>query len=566
MLAQDITAMTITRRELLRRASMLGATLTIPSFSACSAKGDESAGDAGTATDTGDGTETGGDGLPSYAWEGELGPDTMFSHGVASGDPLLDAVVLWTRCSPTAGAQTAVEAFFEVALDPAFEQRVAADWVMSDNARDNTIKLDITDLQPETTYYYRFYAEGRVSPIGRTRTAATTTKHLRIAVVSCSSLGHGYFHAYRDLGERADIDLVLHLGDYIYEYGSGQYGLVREYDPPHECVTLDDYRTRYRQYRSDPGLSEAHRQHPFVAVWDDHEIANNGWPDGAEGHEPVDGPWADRRLAATTAYFEYLPVRDGLAGRLYRHLPHGELLDVLVLDTRYEGREPQVSMTDLEALTLINAPGRQLLGAEQEAWLLEQLSTSAAQWKLIAQQVMFGQLIALPGQDGAPHRPLLSDWWDGYVDARNRILQHIEAEQLRNVVVVTGDNHSSFANELTYDPHQGYDPETGAGALAVEFVTPGITSPGLGLGDVFTAHNPHTRWSDTLSHGYLVLDITTERVQCDWFHIGGAIGEPTPVSPSFAKAWRVMADTPRLIEESEPVSENPDAPALAPWL
>jgi PhoD-like phosphatase, N-terminal domain len=197
--------MSITRRELLRRAGLFGAALTIPSFSACRASGDESAGDSstGTSTSTGDGTETGEDGLPSYEWEGELGPDTMFSHGLASGDPLLDAVVLWTRCSPGEGPTSAVEAFFEVALDSAFEQRVAADWVMSDTARDNTIKIDITDLEPETTYYYRFFAQGRVSPIGRTRTAATTREHLRIAVVSCSSLAHGYFHIGRAIGSTA---------------------------------------------------------------------------------------------------------------------------------------------------------------------------------------------------------------------------------------------------------------------------------------------------------------------------------------------------------------------------
>jgi alkaline phosphatase D len=357
---------------------------------------------------------------------------------------------------------------------------------------------------------------------------------------------------------------VLHLGDYIYEYASGNYGDVREYDPPHECLTLDDYRTRYRQYRSDPDLAEAHRQHPFVAIWDDHEIANNGWVDGAEGHDGDDGAWDERRVAATTAYFEYLPVREGVAGRLYRHLPYGELVDIWVLDTRYEGREPQVSMNHPDVLTLINAPGRQLLGAEQEGWLLEQLSSSAAQWKLIAQQVMVGQLLALQGQNGEPNRPLFSDWWDGYVDARNRLFQHIEDEQLTNVVVLTGDNHSSFANELTYDPHQGYDPTTGAGAVAVEFVTPGITSPGLGIGDAFVTQNPHTRWSDTLSHGYVVLDITAERVQCDWFHIGGAIGVPTPASTSFAKAWRVEAGTPRLLEASGPAGDKTDAPALAP--
>jgi alkaline phosphatase D len=543
---------------------MFGAALTIPSFSACKSKGDESAGDAETDTGSGTESETGGDGLPSYEWEGELGPATMFSHGVASGDPLLDAVVLWTRCSPASDTLSAVEAFFEVALDPAFEQRVAADWIMSDNAHDNTIKLDLTDLLPETTYYYRFHAEGIVSPIGRTRTAAATVTHLRIAVASCSSFAHGYFHAYRHLGQRADIDLVLHVGDYIYEYENGHYGIVREYDPPHECVTLDDYRRRYKHYRSDLDLQEAHRQHPFVTVWDDHEIANDGWVGGAVDHMPDDdGMWSDRRMAATTAYFEYLPIREGIPGRLYRRLAYGELVDVFVLDTRFEGREQQIPMTNPEVVTLINAPGRQLLGAEQEAWLFEQLSSSAATWKIIAQQVMVGQLIAIPGSNGAPNRPLFSDWWDGYVDARTRLLQHIEDEQLGNVVVVTGDNHSSFANELTYDPHVGYDPTTGAGAVAVEFVTPGITSPGLGIGDVFAGNNPHTRWSDTDQHGYLVLDVTPERVQSDWFHIGGAIGSATPASLSFAKAWRVDAGAPRLFEASNPVSES-DTPALAP--
>lgn len=565
--------MTITRRELLRRASLLGAATIIPSFSACSTKGeDDDVGDSGSSDSDSDTTATdsetgGGDGLPVYEWEGDPGPETIFSHAVASGDPLADSVILWTRVSPD--AEGPVDAFFEVALDPAFEQRVAADYIAAtDASRDYTIKIDIVDLEPETTYYYRFYAQGRVSPIGRTRTAALAATRLRVAVCCCSSYAHGYFHAYAHLATRTDLDLVLHVGDYIYEYASGTYGDVREYDPPTECFSLDDYRRRYRQYRSDVQLQAAHRQHPFATTWDDHEIANDGWVGGAENHTDDEGAWADRRAAATQAYFEWLPVREGEPGRLYRELSYGDLLDVIVLDTRYAGRDEQIPLTDPNALEAMNEPGRQLLGAEQETWFFERLASSTAQWKLVAQQVMVAQLILVKGQDGEFDKPLYSDWWDGYVDARRRFLQFVEDEAISDVVVVTGDNHSSFANELTYDP-ASYDPATGAGAVAVEFITPSITSPGLGFDQatstLFSTNNPHLRWFDTVNKGYIVLDVTPERIQSDWFHIGGGpIGSPDPAGLTFAKAWRVDAGTPRLVEVDAPVDPKPDAPELAP--
>jgi alkaline phosphatase D len=568
--------MTITRRELLRRASLFGAASLIPSFSACNPKGSDGDDELGgtddtdgtdTTGDTTEGTETGDDGLPHYEWEGDPGPETLFSHSVASGDPLADSVILWTRVSPV--NDEPVEAFFEVAVDPAFEQRVAADWIpATDSSRDYTIKIDIVDLAPESTYYYRFYAQGRVSPIGRTRTAPTAGQHLRIAVTSCASYAHGYFHAYGHLARRADIDLVLNLGDYIYEFADGIYGDIRQYDPPTECFSLEDYRRRYRQYRSDPGLQEAHRQHPFAVTWDDHEIANDGWSGGAENHMDDEGSWEARRAVATQAYFEWLPIREGEPGRIYRQLPYGTLADLLVLDTRYEGRELQVSLGTPDGLMQINAPGRQLLGEAQESWLFERLSSSPAQWKLLVQQVMIGHLILVQGQDGEPHRPLLADTWDGYGDARVRLLQHIEDEGLTDVVVLTGDIHSSFANEVTYDPHDGYDPETGEGAVLVEFVTPGITSPGLGFdgatATLFATNNPHTRWNDTFEHGYTILDIDSERIQCDWFHIGGAVGQQAPSDPVFAKAFRVDSGTPRLFEVSEPAPDKADAPPLAP--
>ncbi|NVB40046.1 alkaline phosphatase D family protein [Pseudenhygromyxa sp. WMMC2535] len=566
--------MSITRRELLRRASLLGAATLIPSFSAA-CRGDDAANDdeGGDGTeDTDEGTDTtGGDDLPEYSWDGELGPEGIFAHGVASGDPLADSVILWTRVSPTADED--VELFFEVALDPEFSERVAADYIpeATTAARDYTMKIDLEGLEAATTYYYRFYAQGRVSTIGRTRTApAGASDHLRMVLCSCSSYGHGYFHAYSEMAGRADLDLIVHVGDYMYEYGSFIYGEVREYDPPHECVTLDDYRRRYRHYRSDPDCAEVHRQHPFVVTWDDHETCNDGWMDGAENHDPdTEGSWVERRAASTQAYFEWLPLREGEPGRVYRQLAYGDLVDLIVLDTRYEGREEQLTTSTPEGLAGMYAEGRQMLGAEQEAWLFERLSSSTSQWKLIAQQVMIGQLILEPGQDGEPNRPFQGDLWDGYDDARRRLLQHIVDEAISDVVVLSGDIHTSFANEITFDPYVDYDPETSEGAVTVEFVTPGITSPGLSLDDATVAAlrviNPHNRFVNALDRGYVTLDIKAERIQADWWHFsGGQIGQPGFSGSTHGAAWTVETGTPRLLEAGEPAAEKVDPPVLAP--
>jgi alkaline phosphatase D len=558
--------MVITRRELLHRAGLLGAASLIPCFTACkstpSAEGDE--------TGTGTGETGGGDGLPTYAWEGELGPETTFSHAVASGDPLADSVILWTRISAEADA---VESFFELALDPAFEMRVAADWIpATDASRDFTVKIDVDALTPGTTYYYRFHALGRVSPIGRTRTAPSeSVEQLRFAICTCVSLAHGYFHAFTEIGARADLDAVLHLGDYIYEFGDGEYGDLRPLDPPTELITLDDYRRRYRLYRSEPSLQEAHRQHPFIVTWDDHEIANDGWTDGAANHdETSEGAWADRRAAGTQAYFEWLPLREGTPGRVYRELPYGDLADLLVLDTRYEGRDLQVNLiSDPDPLVAIHDPARQMLGAEQEAWLLDRLSASSSTWIVLVQQIMLAQFTLQVGQLGAPSRPLFSDLWDGYDGARRRLYGHLREQGIGNVVVVTGDVHASFASELTEDPRVDYDPDTGAGSVAVEFVTPSVTSPGLGFDDAtlttLRAANPHWKFVDVLRYGYVTLDVRAERVQADWWMYSGAQITSPEFSASVAgPSWAVHAGAPVLAEADAPAPEKPDPPELAP--
>ncbi len=535
-----------------RRDFLLGAGACIPCFAACT------------------GEERTGDELPHYEWEGEPGPDTIFSHGVASGDPLSDAVILWTRLSVEQAGS--VEAFFEVALDPEFEQRVAADWIpATDQSRDYTIKLDVEGLEPATTYYYRFHAQGRVSPIGRTRTAPSgPTDVLRFALCTCASFGHGHFHPYAEIATRADLDAVLHVGDYIYEYADGVYGDVLPLDPPHELRTLDDYRRRYRLHRTSPGLQEAHRQHPFIVAWDDHEIANNSWADGAENHDEAEnGPWSERKAAATQAYFEWLPLREGVAGRVYREFRFGDLVHLLVLDTRFEGREQPINYnTDPDPLAAIADPDRQLLGAEQETWMLERVGSSDATWILLAQQAMFGQFVLQPGQNGAPDRPFKTDSWDGYLATRRRLLERLRDGDVRKLVVLSGDLHASYANELC-DDLASYDPDTGEGSLAVEIMTPSISAAGLNFDDATVAtlrsFNPHWRFVDLRRLGYVTLDVRPERVQADWWHFEGGQLAIEAFSPSkHGTSWAVAAGTTVLAEIADPASEKPDPPALAP--
>jgi alkaline phosphatase D len=498
-------------------------------------------------------TDDVGDDLPRYEYEGEPGPEDLFQHGVASGDPLTDSVILWTRVTDPA-ASGSVEAFLEVALDPEFEHRVVATPVVAEADRDHTIKVDVEGLEPGTTYYYRFFALGRESTTGRTRTAPEgAIDRLRFVFCSCSSLAHGWFHAYRRISERADLDFVIHLGDYIYEHGVGSYGDVRRYEPEHDIVSLEDYRTRYRQYRRDPDLQAVHQQHPFIPVWDDHESADNSWRDGANNHDESQGDWETRKQTSIRVYMEWLPIREGAEGVIYRQLSFGDLVDLVMLDTRLVGRDEQVgNVNDSDA---IEDPERSLLGAEQETWLEERLRTSQAQWQIIGQQVMMGQLHLIPGT------PVNLDQWDGYVASRERFFQAIEARH--NVVVLTGDIHSSWAIELSRDPFdpEVYDPETGAGTIAVEFVTPAITSPGLPGNLNVTL--PHIKWVNVVERGYVVVDVTHERVQADWFHVAD-VTVPDGDAERFANAFTVKAGEPRLVPASAPVSPRADAPELAP--
>jgi alkaline phosphatase D len=455
------------------------------------------------------------------------GSDTAeFRHGVASGDPLADRVMLWTRVSGVAG-RVAVD--WRVWTDPALTQAVAAGTVATDASRDYTVKVDATGLQPGTSYYYRFSSGGVDSPVGRTRTAPQgATERLRIGVVSCSSLAHGFFNAYRLLAARADLDLILHLGDYIYEYGSGEYGSAREYEPAHEILTLDDYRTRYGQYRLDPDLQELHRQHPMINVWDDHETADNSWRDGAENHQPGEGEWPQRKAWGIQAFHEWLPIRPADPadpGRIYRGFRYGDLADITMLDTRLHDRDEPGSIPPLPDEP-IRDPARRMLGPEQRQWLFDRLASSGARWRLIGQQVVMHQwqLVGLPLALGGG-QPLNGDAWDGYQAERQAFIDHLRDRAIGNVLILTGDVHSSWAADLTDDPANpaAYNPLTGAGAVAAEFVTTSVTSPFLleppeGQ-QAFQATNPHIKYIDVDRKGYLLLDVTPERIQGEWWYV-----------------------------------------------
>ncbi len=489
-------------------------------------------------------------------WLPGRGP-SPFRHGVASGDPLEDRVILWTRITAPDGAPVPVR--WRIARDPGLREVVAEGRSQARAERDFAVKIDARGLAPATSYWFGFEAAGAASPVGRTRTlGGAGTARLRLAAASCANITQGYFNAYAALARRDDLDFVLHLGDYLYEYANGTYGdgsaLGRVPEPDRELVTLAEYRARHAQYRSDPDLQALHARHPMIAVWDDHEIANDTWQGGAQNHQPEsEGAWRVRRAAAVRAYREWMPVREtGMPEpddeqRLWRAFRIGDLADLLMLDTRLAGRARQVAATD----AALADPGRALLGAEQERWLMERLSRSAdegAAWRLLGQQVLLGQVRTAEGQIRNP------DAWDGYPAARARLLGHLGAARIPNVVVLTGDVHSSWAMELATDPFDAsaYDPATGRGALAVELVTPAISSspPGKDPADAaaraaeYRARLPHLRYLDMWHRGYVLLDVDRERARAEWWHADGV--DRRGLGEHLAAAFEVRAGASRL--------------------
>ncbi|MGB1557959.1 MAG: alkaline phosphatase D family protein, partial [Oceanococcaceae bacterium] len=496
-----------------------------------------------------------------------------FQHGVASGDPMADRVILWTRVS---GYSTAVAVDWELALDPNFERVLrrsgdgvdAAASTRAEPEADFTVKLDVTGLQPATHYYYRFGVEGQWSPLGRTRTApAAGAQQLRFALVSCSDYTTGYFNAYKVLARR-DVDAVIHVGDYFYEYGSAS-PLGRDPEPPHEIVTLGDYRQRHSQYRGDADLQAMTAAHPLIVVWDDHESTNNSWADGAQNHQPeTEGDWQERKQAAVQAYAEWLPIRlpePGNPLKIWRHLPYGDLVDLLMLDTRLQRNVPETdtSTTGTES----GDPERSMLGAEQKAWLLERMRESQARgtaWRVLAQQTMMSphRNNPDPRYSPLPYLPTAvaeemglrqgggnegGDNWGAYQFERDGLMQSWRAEGVQDNIILTGDIHTAWASDVVEDPYTPFNPVTGSlsgvpgynlltgeGSVAVEFTSMSVTSNNLAdspegavlrplYNTAVIAANPNVAFHDAGAHGFVLVEISREAAVGEFWNVGSVL-------------------------------------------
>jgi alkaline phosphatase D len=504
-----------------------------------------------------------------------------FLHGVASGDPLPDGILLWTRVTPTpeaipgSGLGPDTEVSWIVARDKTLTTVVAKGSTTATAAADHTVKADIRGLEPGTEYWFRFSAGGTDSPVARTRTAPAadaSVSNLRFGVVSCANWEAGYFSSYRHLAARGDLDAWLHLGDYIYEYKSGEYAargtVVRPHAPANEILTLADYRIRHGKYKTDPDLQALHHKAPVVAIWDDHEFADNSWSGGAVNHtEGAEGTWAARQAAAKQAYFEWMPVRPAIAGTTYRRLRFGKLADISLLDLR-SFRSQQAST----ASGSVDDPDRTLTGRAQLDWLKAGLKSSDTTWRLIGNAVMISpfaigslsadllkplaKLLGLP-QEGLA---LNTDQWDGYTDDRRELLAHLRSNAIRNTVFLTGDIHMAWANDVPVDA--GTYPLSAS--AATEFVVTSVTSDNLDdmvkvpegtvsaiAAPLIKAANRHVHWVDTDRHGYGVLDITADRAQMDYYVLSDRTSPNA--TASWVRSYRTRSGTQKVERTYDPV-------------
>jgi alkaline phosphatase D len=446
--------------------------------------------------------------------------DNPFTLGVASGDPLPDGVGLWTRLAPdplNGGGMPArdAEVEWQVATDERMSRVVKRGRAAAPATLGHSVHVEVRGLDPGRWYWYRFRSGPHESTVGRTRTAPDARRpldRLAFAFASCQHYEQGYFTAYRHMADE-DIDLVVHLGDYIYEFAAAQ-GRARMHNSP-EITTLSDYRNRHALYRLDPDLQNAHARFPWIVTWDDHEVDNNYANDISEENTPRDR-FLERRANAYQAYYEHMPLRRaslprGSSLRLYRRLAFGDLAEFSVLDTRQyrtdqpcgDGQKPQCA----EAF----APEATLLGGQQERWFLGGLARSRRRWNIIAQQIMMAKVDMTAG----PEQSFALDQWSGYEEARNRVLRFIETRRPSNPVVLTGDIHSNWVADLKTDFADARSP-----AVATEFVGTSISSGGDGSdttprGDAVLAENPHVRFFNN-QRGYVRCVVTPAEWRSDY--------------------------------------------------
>lgn len=488
-----------------------------------------------------------------------------FRHGVASGDPNQTGVVIWTRVSPE--TEGPVPVGWAVSTDSRFQDVIQRGTFNTGPERDYTVKVVVEGLQPGQIYYYWFTAGKTSSPGGVTRTLpAKGVADYRMAMVSCSNWPFGYFNAYREIarrGARGEIDAVIHLGDYIYEYGVNGYGgvmgkqLGRNHEPEHEAVSLADYRTRHAQYKSDPDTQAAHGIAPWFCMWDDHESADNSYRTGAGNHQPeTEGEWSVRKAGAIQAYLEWMPVRDPVPGKardaIWRKFDIGDLATLFLLETRLVGRSEELGFDELfmaadidrpkiaEALKAkINDPNRTLMGAEQEAWLAQELKTSTAsgkKWQVLGNQVTMAKVKMPDLQKNLPAEKYAQapqgvkrffstarwglewnlDAWSGFPAARERLYASAKAANAR-LITLTGDTHTSWANEL----HDNAGQRRG-----VEFGCTSVTSNGMGdslpfeeLNWLMPEANEEVLYYNAFSKGFTILTLKADQVQAEFVKV-----------------------------------------------
>ncbi len=476
---------------------------------------------------------------------------TPFTLGVASGDPLPGGVVLWTRLAsepsaPGGGmAGDAVPVRWEVARDESFSAIVRRGTATARPDAAHSVHVDVRGLEPGHDYWYRFLAGGQDSPVGRTRTAPAATasnRSLRFAFASCQHYEQGYFTAHRHLADE-DLDLVLFLGDYIYEGGASD-GKVRRHEGP-EPTDLEAYRARYATYKADPDLQAAHLAHAWAVIWDDHEVENNYAGDHAQNGTMTTEAFRARRAAAYRAWWEHQPVRlpapTGPDVRMYRSLDFGRLASFQLLDTRqYRSDQPCGSTIDIGAPCAdIDAPDATMLGEGQTKWLSGQLDASRSRWNVVAQQVMVGSVNFAPS---LPNGGIINlDQWDAYTAARSSLLKQL-AQLAPNPVVITGDIHSSWVHDLTAatSDASGTNDRVVATELVGTSITSSFTLEPIVRGAVVS--QPTIRYFEGTKHGYVRADVDRDRLRADFRYVSG-IDAPTATIETGA-SFVVEAGTP----------------------
>jgi len=472
-----------------------------------------------------------------------------FTLGIASGDPAADGAVLWTRLAPdplNGGGMppVPVPVSWTVASDAAMTRIVRRGVAIAHPDLAHSVHVEVTGLLPGREYFYRFSQRGEESAVGRFKTAAapgTGLDALRFAFVTCQAWESGYYTAYADLA-RQDLDLVLHLGDYIYEYGIGANARGRTLPSIYaeQTRTLEQYRARHALYKTDPDLQAAHALCAWAPIWDDHELEND-----YVGQDPyyLTPAYLAQRAAAYQAFYEHLPLRnaarpEGPDMLLHRRLRFGDLLELSMLDTRQYRTGPPCGYGEQLPCPERQDPSQTMLGQQQEQWLRQGLARSTASWNIIGQQVLMAELLHV---DSGPRR-YWTDSWDGFPRARRRLLQHIADQGVANPVILTGDWHSTFVNDLKLDFKR-----PGAPVVATEFVTPAITTGGddTPYGPYygpFVPFNPHIKYFEGDRRGYFRATLTPERLTCDLRFVS-AVGTPTATATT-ERSWVVESGAP----------------------